>query len=397
MKFINNVDEDKFNDFVKQNSSNFMQTSYFGKINQAKGLKYFLVGLEDNGKLVATAMILEKHLISNYNYLYIPRGFIANFNDFNLLKTFTDYLKDFGKKKKAIFIAIDPEIILSIDDNKFNQDLIINFKKLNFNHLGFNYYFENRQPRYTYCLDLKENLSDNFHSTTKKIYNRGNIYNIEIVKGDINDISSFHNLMLETGNRNQAVFFSQDYYQNFYQIFHEQNMSDLYLAKVNIPNLISIYENKIKEIKMNLAKIKKESKKNDLNEQLLKYQKELTEIKEIKEEEVILSSIITVKFNDKVWTVHGGNSNKLRFLNANYWLYFKIIDDAFNDGYKKIDFFGTIGKEDKNNHEYGIHLFKKRLGGNKIEYIGEFDLVLNKLIYFLYKKVYNKIRYRKKS
>ena len=63
MKFINNVDEDKFNDFVKQNSSSFMQTSYFGKINQAKGLKYFLVGLEDNGKLVATAMILEKHLI----------------------------------------------------------------------------------------------------------------------------------------------------------------------------------------------------------------------------------------------------------------------------------------------------------------------------------------------
>lgn len=397
MKFIENVDEKVFNDFVKQNSSSFMQTSFFGKINKAKGLKSFLVGIEDNGKLVASAMILEKHLIGNYTYLYIPRGFITDYNNFTLLKLFTKYLKEFGQKKKAIFIAIDPEIILSIDNKVMNKDLLNDFKKLKFKHLGFNYYFENRQPRYTYCLDLLENMYDNFHSTTKKIYNRGNIYNIEISKGNTNDILDFHNLMLETANRNQAIFFSKDYYRDFYQIFNEQKMSDLYIAKINIPNLVKFYESEIKKINDNLAKMKNENKKKDLNDKLTKYEKELLELKQIKDNELILSSIITVKFNDKVWTVHGGNSNRLRFLNANYWLYFKIIEDAFNSGYKKIDFFGTIGKEDKTNHEYGIHLFKKRLGGKRIEYIGEFDLVLNSFIYFLYKKVYTKIKYGKKG
>ena len=172
-------------------------------------------------------------------------------------------------------------------------------------------------------------------------------------------------------------------------------MSDIYIVKVNIDNLKNIYKNKIKNLNSNLEKTNKKGKKKDLTDQINKFKKELNEINEINEKELILSSIITVKFNDKIWTVHGGNSTKLRFLNSNYWLYFKIIEDAYNEGFKKVDFFGTIGKNNKNSKEYGIHLFKKRLGGNLIEYIGEYDLILNKLLYFLYKNIYLKIKKRR--
>ena len=178
---------------------------------------------------------------------------------------------------------------------------------------------------------------------------------------------------------------------DFYDIFNKVGMSDIYIAKVNINKLKEIYESKISSINDSLAKITKEGKKKDLIDKLTKYEKEYDEIKEIKDEYLVLSSIITVKFKDKVWTVHGGNSTKLRFLNSNYWLYFKIIEDAYHEGFKYIDFFGTIGKEDKSSNEYGIHLFKKRLGGNKLEFIGEFNLILNKLVYILY-KFYKKIR-----
>ena len=391
MKFITNVDEEKFNNFIKQNCSSFMQTSYFGEINRAKGLNYFLVGLEDEGKLVAGALVLEKNLIGKFNYLYIPRGFVLDFDNQELMKAFVEHLKSFGKKRKAIFITIDPEIIIKIDEVG-QANPIKSLEQLGFHHLGYNYYFENRQPRFTYNLKLNDNYVENFHPTTKKIHKRGNLYNLDIYKGNKDDIDDFYNLMLETGDRKKATFFSKDYYLNFYNIFNQHNMSDIYIAKVNINELKEIYKKKITEIKNNLNKITKENKKKDLNDQLIKYQKEYDEIKEIKTNELVLSSIITVKFKDKVWTVHGGNSTKLRFLNSNYWLYFKIIEDAYNEGFKQIDFFGTIGKEDTSSNEYGIHLFKKRLGGNKIEYIGEFDLVLNKFIYFLYKKVYKKIK-----
>ena len=102
--------------------------------------------------------------------------------------------------------------------------------------------------------------------------------------------------------------------------------------------------------------------------------------------------MITAKYQNKVWTVHGGNSDELRFLNANYWLYYTIIEDAVKDGYKIVDFFGTTGEPTPGNSVYGIHLFKKRLGGEYTEFIGEFDYVLNPLLYFAYTKVYPKIR-----
>ena len=63
-----------------------------------------------------------------------------------------------------------------------------------------------------------------------------------------------------------------------------------------------------------------------------------------------------------------------------------------------IDFFGCSGEAnpDKSNPTYGVHNFKKRLGGEYTEFIGEFDLITNKFMYTLYKKlipIYRKIKH----
>ncbi|HHX93677.1 MAG TPA: aminoacyltransferase, partial [Tenericutes bacterium] len=47
------------------------------------------------------------------------------------------------------------------------------------------------------------------------------------------------------------------------------------------------------------------------------------------------------------------------------------------------------------NEYYGIYEFKKGFGGNVMELIGEFDLVINRFYYYLYKVVifvYKKVR-----
>ena len=121
---------------------------------------------------------------------------------------------------------------------------------------------------------------------------------------------------------------------------------------------------------------KRENLLKDLNSQFSKAKKELEDIKKIDKDEIILSSIMTAKYKDKVWTIHGGNSTLLRELNSNYLLYLKIIKDAHANGYKLIDFFGCSGEAnpDKSNPTFGIHNFKKRLGGEYMEFIGEFDL-----------------------
>ena len=59
----------------------------------------------------------------------------------------------------------------------------------------------------------------------------------------------------------------------------------------------------------------------------------------------------------------------------------------------------TIGDLNKNNNRLGLHEFKKKFGGDYIEFLGEFDYITNKLMYFLFTKLvpfYRKI-IRKKS
>jgi len=47
---------------------------------------------------------------------------------------------------------------------------------------------------------------------------------------------------------------------------------------------------------------------------------------------------------------------------------------------------------EKDNTVYGIHLFKKRFGGEYMEFIGQFDYVIHPILYFGYRKVFPKIR-----
>ena len=127
------------------------------------------------------------------------------------------------------------------------------------------------------------------------------------------------------------------------------------------------------------------NKKKELQNQIDKLEKLINEINEVKENKIALSSIITAKYGDKVWTIHGGNSTVLRSLNSNYLIYYEIIKDAVNEGYKTIDFFGTSYNPSQNDPEYGIWLFKKRLGGEYCEFIGEFDYIFKKFTYKLFK------------
>lgn len=412
MEFIEELKQEEFEEFVKnQKKGHFMQSYYWGNVASLKHFKPHYVGLKENNKLVATALLLEKHLIWKYSFFYCPRGFVCDYSNLEIVKEFSQYLKKYCKKKHGLFLRMDPDIPLQKLDSdgnileKLNYELVEEFKKLGFKHSGFNKNFENDQPRYTFRLDISggiEEVRKNMHPTTRKIINRGNLYHLDIYQGTEQDIKDFYDTMIETAERENLVLSPITYYENFYQKLHEQNMSDIYLVKVNIDELKKNYEEKRKVIEeeIKLASIKDEKKNQDkiaiklkeLNQQLEKNQTEAKELENIEEKEIVLSAIITAKYQNKVWTIHGGNRTCLRYLNANYWLYYQIIEDAVKEGYKIVDFFGTTGEPEKDNTVYGIHLFKKRFGGEYMEFIGQFDYVIHPILYFGYRKVFPKVR-----
>lgn len=416
MIFVENISEHEYEDFVKNsNNSHFMKSFYWGEVMKGKNFTPFYVGLKENDKLVAAALLLKKHLIGKYCYYYSPRGYTIDYKNKELIYLFTNELKKYAKKNNGIFIKIDPDIKLHDLDSdgnilgNDNYELVDYLKKIGYSHKGFNIDFVNEQPRFTFRLNLDndfDTLYSQIHPTTRKILNKGNQYNLNLYKGNINDIDKFYETMKNTAERENLHLTSIDYYKNFYTILNNKNMSDLYVVEVNLNDLITTYENNLNEIikekeSLDDPKYKNKDKisnlKNDLDKKIEKMEKEIETIKNINKDQIILSSIITVKYNDKVWTIHGGNSNILRELNSNYLLYFNIIKDAHNEGFKLIDFFGTSGEAnpDKSNPIFGIHSFKKRFGGEYTEFIGEFDLITNKLVYFIYKKllpIYRRIK-----
>ena len=56
-------------------------------------------------------------------------------------------------------------------------------------------------------------------------------------------------------------------------------------------------------------------------------------------------------------------------------------------GIEIYDQFGTIGDLSKDNPRLGLHEFKKKFGGDYIEFLGEWDFVTNKIMYFVFTKL----------
>lgn len=418
MQFIENLDQEEFEQFVCNHpyKSHFMQSYAWGKVMKKKNFLPHYIGIKDQGTLIATALLLEKKLTPHYSYFYCPRGFVWDYNNDQILKIITQYLKQYAKKNRAIFIKIDPDIKrhnLDIQGNiigeKNNYHLINQLEMLGYKNKGFNTNFVNEQPRFTFRLNLKQDIETiikNMHPTTRKIYHKKNQFNLHVYIGNESDIEDFYDTMKQTSERENIRCNKLEYYRHFYQILHNKNMCDLYIVKVNIEDLKNIYQNKIKKIEKQILSIDKnkykkqqkyENKVKEFENELRKAQNELKKIQSISEKQLTLSSIMTVKYGNKVWTVHGGNHSLLRELNSNYLLYFQIIEDSYNQGYQIIDFFGTSGKAnpDKTDPIYGIHSFKKRLGGEYIEFIGEYDLIIHPFLYKCYHSlipIYRKIR-----
>lgn len=426
MKLIENLSKEKYEKFCSKNkaSSHFLHSYVWGKFQEKeRHVIPHYVGLEnEKNELVAVALLLERKLMLGYTYFYSPRGYVIDYHNKELLKEFTEKLKEFAKKRKALFIKIDPDFKLhdldlegNVLDTNNNEDLVPYLKSLGYKHMGFNKNFENNQPRYTFRLSLEpsiEEITKNFHPTTRKIINKGNPYNLTLIKNDEETIDAFFETMSQTSDREGIVNHSYNYYKNYYKTLHKENMSDLYVVTVDVKKLKATYQEKIKNLEANIEKMSDEkykdseknaNKKQEFVNQLTKAKKEYEVIEPIKEEKLNLSAILTAKYGNKVWTLHGGNNTLLRELNANYFIYYEIIKDAKKENYEVIDFFGTTGDPTTDNPVYGIHLFKKRLGGEYTEFIGEFDLIINKPIYYIYKTLVpiryklQKLRYNNKK
>ena len=90
--------------------------------------------------------------------------------------------------------------------------------------------------------------------------------------------------------------------------------------------------------------------------------------------------------NNKIYYPYGASTRELKELMAPNLLMWEVIKFGKKNGAKILDMWGAMGhKPNKKDPWYGFHRFKEGYGGNLVEFLGTYDLVLNPLMYHLYR------------
>ena len=426
MKFVENIEKEKYEEFVKnhKSKSHFLQSYAWGEFSKkCKGYNPYYVGLvDDKDKLLCAALLLEKKLPMGYSRFYSPRGFVIDFYNKELLTEFVKEIKKFVKKHKGIFIKIDPDIIWRKENylgekvalDKDPKEVFESLKSLGFKHKGFTKNFETEQPRYTFRIDMNqsfEEIEEKFSKTTKQRINKGESLGTKVRLGTVEDVKEFSHLMDLTENRKDFVSHDYEYYKNLFEIYNEDNHMDLFIGSVNTKEIIDKYNGELEEVNKQLEPLQTEelsksakTKKAELDkrkEKLLEYIKEYQEAQDKYGEEIILNGHVIMEYGDKAWVLYAGNHNILMDSYSNYAVYKEHIKYCHEHGIKMYDQFGTVGDLSKDNPRLGLHEFKKKFGGDYVEFMGEFDLVTKKFMYFVFNKLVpiyrNKVRRKAKK
>lgn len=410
---LKNIEKNQFDNFVKEHKtkSHFLQSLSWGEFSKIKKnlTPYYLGLVNENDEIVAATLLLEKSLPLHMCYFYAPRGFVIDFKKKELLKEMTHKVIEFAKKKNAIFLKIDPDIIKSStnylneeSENKDYQEVFENIKSCGFKHQGFTKNFETMQPRYTFRIDLTQSLEDienHFSKTTKQRIAKAEKLDTEVVIGTKNDIHEFYHLMTLTESRKDFISYNEDYYETLYEIFNgnPSSKATLFLGKINIIKTTNALEKNLKNVNSqisilpidNLSKSAK-AKLTELTKQKENILEEIEKFKEYRKQygnEITLSAHMIIEYGDKAWVLYAGNHNILSETYVNYSTYFEHIKYCKEKGIKIYDQFGTIGDLSKSNPRLGLHEFKKKFGGDYIEFIGEWDYIINPIMYFVFTKL----------
>ena len=386
--------------------THFLGSYAWGEVSGSGNWTPYYTGVRKDGEIVATALILQKKLIAGYSYCYIPRGFTMDWSDTELLRYMTSAVRDFCRRHKAIFFKIDPDIRYHmIDENGMpvagenNESLVQELKNEGYDHQPLTYFFDSEQPRFTFRIRTDRDIKDiraGYDKIVKRRLRQAASDGVEIVEGTREDIGEFVRLMTMTEQRQGFFSHYSDYYQRFYDILSKEDMAGLYFARIDIPALVSRLETEQEELEREKGSLqsaeapknkKTEGRIRSIDERLGAVSRQLETLKDRPQEVVTASAQLLVIYGDKVWTLYAGNDMEYGKFYSNYAMFDHCVEIASSIGAQFLDAFGTVGKPGVDSQLDGLHEFKKRWGGEYTEFIGEFNYVTNRPVYFAYSRL----------
>jgi len=332
-RLIGPEERDRFNHFTANGPKGHILQSYeWGEIKALTNWEPLRLIIEDEGKIVAALSILKRKLpVINKAIFYAPRGPVVDLTNYELMDFLWSRVRELAKEHGAIMLKIDPDVSVK------NQDFLNYFKRAGFKPVSSGEGFEGTQPRFVFRLDITPSLDElfaNLHSKTR--------YNIRLAQKrgvtvrfaeNKDDLKVFYEVLKETAERDHFLIRNYTYFSTMWDQLVENGMAKVFLAE---------YEGQV------------------------------------------IAGTLALIYGDKVWYLYGASSNRHRNVMPNYLLQWTMISWAKENNCRLYDFRGVPGELTEDNPLYGLYRFKKGFNGEFTEFIGEYDLVFDPLMYNLW-------------
>lgn len=319
-------------DLVKTNpSSGYMQSFFWTKFKNTLGWKTFKIGIFEKKQLIGGAIIAKFPFSPNINILYIPEGPILSYENpkmaekmFHNLMREIDKIADLKGESLTSHLRIEPKLTKL-------PPFFIRFQKAPIN----------QQPLSTLIIDLSRPEGEILGQMKPK--GRYNIkvaqrHGVKIFKSGLQSgLGEFLKIYNRTVKRQDFAGKDKGYFERLvYALSDYPAQAGFFFAK-------------------NMEKT--------------------------------LAAALILYWGDTATFLFGASTNLDRNLMSSYLLHWEIIKEAKELGLKWYDFYGISPEEDNYSHPWhGFTVFKRKFGGQKIDYIGAYDFIYNQKLYEEYLK-----------
>ena len=370
------MDSKTWNSIVsKLPNPHFLQTYEWGQVKAKYGWQPIYVAWDEEGKMKeerdasrlssfvfqpsAAALILKKTIpmggmSARLSVLYAPKGPLLDWANEALRNRVLNDLQAFARKQGAIFLKMDPDVVLGTGVPVGEDDVVDNGGQAVMSELkrrGWRYSSDQIQYKNTVLIDLSPSEEEMLAGMKQKTR-----YNIRLAEkkgvilrvGKSEDLGWLYKMYAETSVRDGFVIRDEGYYKTVWERFMVGGESLIENRKSSIP----------------------------VAEPL---------IAEVNNEPV--AAIFVFYFAGRAYYVYGMSRDVHREKMPTYLLQWEAMKRAKAKECTVYDLWGAPDVFDESDSLWGVYRFKEGLGGKVVRTLGAWDFAPNPFWYKLYSEV----------
>ena len=307
--------------------------------------------------IVAAALILKKSVIrrsfaARLSILYAPKGPLLDWKNASLRKRVLDDLQSFARKQGAIFLKLDPDVVLGTGVPNSDGDSVHGGGQALMSELksrGWVFSADQIQFRNSALIDLHPTEDEMLARMKQKTR-----YNVRLAEkkgvtvrvGNLEDLGMLYRMYAETSVRDGFVIRDESYYQTVWKLFMANAQSPI--PDSQLPITIPL-------------------------------------IAEVDHDPV--AAIFLFLFAGRAYYVYGMSRDAHREKMPTYLLQWEAMKRAKSAGCTVYDLWGAPEVFDESDSMWGVYRFKEGLGGEVVRTLGAWDYAPNALWYKLYAEV----------